>query len=338
MLSKVVSVKDLAWYLNTSTKQLKEFQTVDHYVTFEIPKPGKSEMRTIEAPTGLLKFALDRLSDGLQWLYSDHRTSAAHGYIRSVKNEPDKRTIFTNAKKHIGKNYLLNMDFDNFFHQITEDKIRMLFAHSQLFSFDAETEELLTKLVCYKGRLPMGSPTSPPLSNFAVMDLDRELTRWTKHQGIIYTRFVDDLSFSSEKPINNEKFKMINTFFKEHHFLPDPAKTKWYSKTDSKEVTGLIVSNKISLPNEYLSELAKEINRLTTTKAFVLQYPDYSVMEWAQKLERVVQGRLNFVKTVYGGQATEYLQLLEQFHGIDTNVYQQQSMNWRYAGYEFFNQ
>ncbi|MCL3780863.1 RNA-directed DNA polymerase [Prolixibacteraceae bacterium JC049] len=337
MLQKVVSVKDLAWYLNVSTRQLKELKVNEHYITFEVSKPGSTEKRLIEAPTGWLKFALDRLSDGLQWLYSDHRTSAAHGYIRSVKNDPDKRTIFTNAQKHIGKNYLLNMDFDNFFHQITEEKIRMLLAQSQLFSFNAETEELLTQLVCYNGRLPMGSPTSPPLSNFVVMDLDKELTRWTRHQKIIYTRFVDDLSFSSEHPISSGQFEMINTICKEHHFLPDPEKTKWYGKNDRKEVTGLMVTNKISLPPEYLTALENEIKRYKELKSLILQFPDYQVIDWAKKLEQVINGRLNFVKSTYGSTSKEYNTLLDAFHGLNSIDTEEQSLSWRYAGYEFFS-
>lgn len=311
MLSRIKTLKELAWYLGITKKQLAQINPETHFITFQIPKPGKNEKRTIESPTGNFKYLLDRLSDGLQWLYSEHRTKAAQGYIRSVKNDPDKRTIFTNAKKHLGKKYLLNIDFDNFFHQITEKKVREIFSHGQLFSFDTATEEYLTKFVCYKGRLPMGSPTSPPLSNFATIDLDNELTLWAKHQRINYTRFVDDLSFSSDKPISDAHFNIINDILDSHQFKADPKKIKWFGSNDCKEVTGLIVGNTISVPAEYLTSLEAEILKLKEIKQYAMNYPDYSVLEWIQKLEQVVAGRLAFLCSVYGKESPEYRRLLK---------------------------
>ncbi len=335
MLSKIKNLKELACYLGVTQKQLTQIQPETQFITFQIPKPGKTEKRTIEAPTGNLKFLLDRLSDGLQWLYSDHRTKAAQGYIRSVKNDPDKRTIFTNAKKHLGKKYLLNIDLDNFFHQISEKKVREIFSHSQLFSFDTQTEEFLAKFVCYKGRLPMGSPTSPPLSNFATIDLDNELTLWAKHQRINYTRFVDDLSFSADKPITDAHFNVINDILDSHQFKADPEKIKWFGPNDTKEVTGLIVGNKISVPAEYLTSLEAEIQKLKEIKMYAMNYPDYSVLEWIQKLEKVITGRLAFIQSVYGKESAEYRRLLVLLNKPDDDILAQ-SISWRYSGYEFF--
>lgn len=335
MLSKIKNLKGLAMYLGLAPTQLNQIDVNSQFITFQIPKPGKTEKRTIEAPTGNLKYLLDRLSDGLQWLYSKHRTVAAQGYIRSVKNDPDKRTIFTNAKKHLGKKYLLNVDLDNFFHQVTEKKVREIFSHSRLFSFDTETENFLTKFVCYKGRLPMGSPTSPPLSNFATIDMDNELTLWTKHQHIRYTRFVDDLSFSSDKPISTGHLKVIEDILLAHQFRADPKKIKWFGPNDAKEVTGLIVGNSIMVPDEYLTALDAEIQKLKEIKAYAMNYPDFSVLEWIQKLEQVVGGRLAFVKSVYGGESAEYRRLLRKMNRQFNDVLVQ-SISWRYSGYEFF--
>ena len=336
MLAQLKTVNHLASFLGIGIRELRLLKPQDHYITFQRKKPGKDEKRTIEAPTGIMRNLLDRLSDGLQWTYSDHRTNAAQGYIRSVSNDPDKRTIFTNATKHLNKKYLLNIDLESFFYQITEQKTQEIFADDRFFAFDTETVNLLAKLVCYKGRLPMGSPTSPALSNFATIDLDIELSRWAGAQKIVYTRFVDDLSFSSNHPLKQGHFDMIRDMLWMHRFVPNNEKTKWFGPDDVKEVTGLIVGNKISLPDEYIVDLKNEFEKLKQVKQYALAYPDYLVLEWILKLERMVAGRLAFVKAVYGGQSEIYRELHNQLKENETYEPEVQSISWRYSGYEFF--
>ena len=336
MLAQLKTINHLASFLGIGIRELKQIKPQDHYITFEIRKPDSDEKRTIEAPTGIMRNVLDRLSDGLQWQYSDHRTDAAQGYIRSVSNDPDKRTIFTNATKHLGKKYLLNIDLKSFFYQIDEQKVAEIFADDRFFAFDTEAVKLLAKLTCYNGRLPMGSSTSPALSNFATIDLDMELSRWAKAQKIVYTRFVDDLSFSSNLQLKPGHYDMIRDMLWSHRFVPNHNKIKWFGPNDIKEVTGLIVGKKISLPHEYLVDLRSEFERLKSVKEYALLYPDYLVLEWVQKLERMVTGRLAFVKAVYGAESEIYRKLLDQKNENEEMEPEIQSMSWRYSGYEFF--
>ncbi len=337
MLSHLKTIEQLAIFLGIGENELRNLHPEEHYVCFEIPKPGKDEMRIIEAPKGILKNLLERLADALQWHYSDHRTNAAQGYIRSVVNDPDKRTIFTNASKHLGKKYLLNIDLDNFFHQIDECKVNNIFSDYNHFAFDHDSIELVTDLVCYHGRLPMGSPTSPPLSNFATIELDNDMSRWCNHHKITYTRFVDDLSFSSNSPLTDAHYEVINDILKMHHFLPDPDKIKWFSKNDVKEVTGLIVGKKLSLPPEYITDLDSEIEQLKRVKQYAVLYPEPSVFEWIQKIEKVITGRLAFVNKACGKDDGTYYKLLKKFKQTDYIESAPLSISWRYAGYEYLS-
>jgi RNA-directed DNA polymerase len=336
MLAQLKTVSQLASFLGIGVRELRQLKPQDHFITFEIPKPGKDEKRTIEAPTGILRNLLDRLSDGLQWAYSDNRTNAAQGYIRSVTNDPDKRTIFTNASKHLGKKYMLNIDLESFFYQINLQKVQEIFADDRFFSFDTEAVNLLANLVCYRGRLPMGSPTSPALSNFATITMDIELSRWSIAQKIVYTRFVDDLTFSSNLQLKQGHFDMIRDMLWIHRFVPNNHKIKWYGIEDVKEVTGLIVGKKISLPDEYMVDLRREFERLKEIKQYALLYPDYLVLEWIQKLDRMVTGRLAFVKAVYGGKSEIYRTLLNKMKENEAFEPEIQSISWRYSGYEFY--
>ncbi|WP_133755298.1 reverse transcriptase domain-containing protein [Naumannella halotolerans] len=47
--------------------------------------------------------------------------------------------------------------------------------------------------------LPQGSPTAPALANLACFRLDRRLAGYAERSGLVYTRYVDDLTFSGAR-------------------------------------------------------------------------------------------------------------------------------------------
>jgi hypothetical protein len=97
----------------------------------------------------------------------------------------------------------------------------------------------------------------------------------------------------------------------------------------------LIVANKIAVPAEYLTSLEAEIQKLKEIKMYAMNYPDFSVLEWIQKLEQMVYGRLAFIQSAYGKESPEYRRLLVFLNKPDDDILAQ-SISWRYSGYEFF--
>lgn len=336
MIDKVKTTGDLAHFLSVSADSLAAINPDEHYLTFSIAKPGKTERRTIETPKGPLKPILARLCDSLQWLYSSNKTDAAYGFIRSSGHDADKRNIFTNAAKHLGKKYLLNIDLDNFFYQVDVPKISDLFSNYRLFAFDRETEQLMTRLVLFRDRLPMGSPTSPPLSNFATIDMDHELLNWAQRSGFVYTRYVDDLSFSSNMAISQAHFGQITEILQSHRFQADPGKTKWFGKNDLKEVTGLLLGKKISVPDDFIRDFEKDLDNFRNVSGYAHAYPDHHVLDWIEKLAQVIRGRLAFLQMVYGREHPVYRKLKNAFDGISPEQDMEYSVSWRYAGYDHF--
>lgn len=336
MLDKIKTINELALFLGIGAKKLRNLDPENSYVSFYRDKPGKTEKRLIEYPKGELAKVSDRLCDALQWLYLDHLTPAAYGFIRKIKPCKDPRDIYTNAKRHLGKKYLLNIDLDDFFHQIDLVKLQNVFSNFNLFSFKPETEQLLVSLVTYRGRLPMGSPTSPPLSNFATIDLDNELIAWANRSQFVFTRFVDDLSFSSNMKITQTHLEQINEILLSHRFRPDPAKIKFYGTDDIKEVTGLIIGKTITVPDEYLVEFANDIKRFRVMHRLACQHPDSRVFEWLEKLKQVLNGRLAFLKMIHGGNNETYIHFKSEIEHIYKSDAVEMSISWRYAGYEYF--
>lgn len=74
MLDKIKTTKELALYLGVSDEKLKNIDPEKSLASFYIQKPGSTEKRLIEYPKGELSRILDRLCDGLQWLYPQDKT------------------------------------------------------------------------------------------------------------------------------------------------------------------------------------------------------------------------------------------------------------------------
>jgi RNA-directed DNA polymerase len=335
MIHYLKTITDLAEFLSVDISTLTKIDPESSYHTFQIPKPGSSEKRTIETPVGTLRYVLDRIADSLQWLYLDYITDAAYGYVRAVKNRRIVRNIYTNAKRHLGRKYLLNIDLDNFFHQIDTRKVSEIFNDGKVFSFDDEAVKFITHLITFHNRMPMGSPVSPPISNFATISMDRELISWATRSNFRYTRYVDDLSFSSNMQISKTHFEQINEIILTHKFIIDSNKTHWFGKHEPKEITGLIVGDSISIPDQFINDFEIGIKNLREMKQLVNQYPDPYVFEWIDKLYQVMNGRLAFLQMIYGKTHSVYQALetkVRDAEHIDECAY---SLSWRYAGYDY---
>ncbi|MDZ7743479.1 MAG: hypothetical protein U5Q03_17510 [Bacteroidota bacterium] len=72
----------------------------------------------------------------------------------------------------------------------------------------------LLKLCTFNNRLTMGSPVSPALSNFAMISPDLEMLKIARGENVKFTRYVDDLTFSGDKPITSEFFIKIENVLK----------------------------------------------------------------------------------------------------------------------------
>ncbi len=93
--------------------------------------------------------------------------------------------------------------------------------------------------------LPQGAPTSPALANLAAWRLDVRLAQAADASGARYTRYVDDLFFSSET-LDRQRMKrfadMVYAIICEEGFEPNFRKTRFMARATSQRVTGLTVN------------------------------------------------------------------------------------------------
>jgi RNA-directed DNA polymerase len=210
------------------------------YKTYAIPKKSGG-FRIIDHPSKQLK-AMQR------WLLSYLLNSlpihpAAAAYRK-------KRSIFDNAGLHAGSNYLLRMDCKDFFHSITDEDLKMLAANrpATFSGWSPYETDLFCKLVCKDGRLTIGAPTSPTLSNAVCYDMDTQLSEICNKQQVTYTRYADDLFFSTKLPnvlkaLESMVVSTMETLTLPRNLTINPAKTRHSSRGRTRRVTGITLGS-----------------------------------------------------------------------------------------------
>ena len=123
-----------------------------------------------------------------------------------------RKSIITNARIHRNKRYVINLDLENFFDSFHFGRVLGYFEKNKNFMLPHEVAVALTQLVCYQKHLPQGAPTSPIITNLICQILDFRLLKIAKKYKLNFTRYADDLTFST----NDKKFLDLKEhFFKE---------------------------------------------------------------------------------------------------------------------------
>ncbi len=167
------------------------------YKTFQIPKRNGGQ-RTIKAPIDALKLLQRRLSDLLQNCVDEINTASqrkdrtAHGFKR-------KRSIITNARQHRHRRWVFNLDLEDFFPSINFGRVRGFLLKNRDFGLHEDVATVIAQIACHDNSLPQGSPCSPVISNLVAHLLDMRLVKIAGETGCTYSRYADDLTFSTNK-------------------------------------------------------------------------------------------------------------------------------------------
>lgn len=332
-LLRARTIEKMARLLGVELRTLDYMAERPQYDEFDVPKKSGG-FRHIEDPDDELKEVLRLLNDFLQAVYYFRKSEAAYGFVRVPYDEANLRNIRTNAEKHRNQQWMLNVDFLDFFHQINQREVYELFVCPP-FNFSEDLAVLLSKLTTYKGRLPMGSPTSPVLSNFAMLLLDQDLRSFATKEDFIYTRFADDLTFSANTLISVEhlnEIKQICTLYglklnenKIHFFLPHQIKS----------VTGLIVTNRVDIPQTYLEDLRKEIDKLGTVLEINYR-TGRQASKWVQRFHQQIEGAIEFVRQIESSKSPDYQQIKQYYTEVQRGAENYQPISWLDFGYHKF--
>jgi retron-type reverse transcriptase len=253
-----------------------------NYQKFDIPKRSGG-VRHISAPNPELKLVQRRLADLLQnSVIEINRTNRYHDTISHGFKR--KRSIITNARKHRRRRYVFNVDLRNFFESINFGRVRGYFIKDRNFSLDPAVATVIAQISCYENSLPQGSPSSPVISNLIGHVLDIHLSKLAADCGCTYSRYADDLTFSTNKrQFPGRIAYAIGT--NPHAWLPgidllalvhksgfelNATKTRMQYRDSRQEVTGLIVNSKVNVRCEYRHAIRAMVHSLVTTGKFEL--------------------------------------------------------------------
>lgn len=291
-----------------------------HYYTFEIPKKSGGK-RKISAPKHRMKelqmWVLQNVLDNIP------HCDTSHGFIR-------EKSILTNAEPHIGKDIVINIDLKDFFPTISYKRVKGLFrnfGYSEqtaiifaLICTQAETETVEMDGVTYyvqKGErfLPQGSPASPAISNIIAYKLDKKVQGLAKKLGFTYTRYADDLSFSTTKE-NEQNINKLLYFLRQivgsEGFTMHPEKTHIMRKGGLQKVTGIVVNEKLNIDR----------NRLRQFRALLhnIEMNGWKDQKWgrANNLIHAIEGYIHFIQMVNpdkGAKFKEQLAKILEKHG-----------------------
>lgn len=310
-LRKARSVTALCGLLGIEKRQLELLARQPRYKVFHVPK-NRDDLRLIEDPSPPLKKIQSTLNAYLQSAYYFEKSHASHGFVVNVRDDDDRRNILSNARKHLRNPWLFQLDLADFFHYVTTDMVRRVF-HDPPLCFSDELCELLAGITTYQGRLPMGAPSSPVLSNLACRELDENLLELCAAKFWTYTRYADDFSFSASRAFSADDQYAIRAIIREQGFEINDKKMRLAGPTDEKIVTGILLRGKGELKPGFLQDIEKEVERL----AAVVEAQNYQGelhTPWVEKMKQQLRGKIAFAGFVLGVRHPDYIRIKDAYY------------------------
>lgn len=322
------------------------------YYEFCIPKKSGG-VRVISAPRGNLAWVQSALNEMFKAVYTP---------ALCVTGFAEGRSVADNAREHVGRFYVFNVDLRDFFTSITR---RML--HRRLikapFSFTKEVANMVVDLctvrkfftgddefflfgndVEYRDVLPQGAPTSPILSNAVCDELDRKLSGLCENFCLSYTRYADDLTFSGYYNAfrDGSRFvKKMTRIINSCGLHINERKTRLRHCSGRQEVTGLTVGTKVNVPREFVRDIRTILHiweRYGANDAYRALYKrkvrDGSETWFSGKpsLKRVLAGKLAYMKMVKGADDGLYLRLKARFDRlVAQSASRRERPDWEYV-------
>jgi RNA-directed DNA polymerase len=297
------------------------------YTRFLLARRGGGDPRTIHAPIKPIKQMQRRLLEA--FLPAHEPTLNVHGFIKG-------RSPISNARPHLAQTSVLRVDLKDFFPSIHFGRVRGLF-RAFPFDYPPDVAQLLAQICCHESVLPQGAPTSPLISNLVCRALDRDLAQLARDERCYFTRYADDLTFSTmrrEFPVGLADIdksgalvagKTLRDVIAEHDFTINDPKTRLTRYSQRQRVTGLVVNERLNVSRDYIRDLRSVLHiwkrygiddaeaRFKDCHPLRNAPPDKPEPQFSQ----IIAGRIQYVGSVKGWSDPVYRRLANQLSELD---------------------
>lgn len=278
----------------------RKVSKINHYHTFELEKKSGGK-RKISAPKAKLKEIQTWILENI--LHKIPYTIEAHGFIK-------ERSIVTNAMPHVNKDIVVNIDLKDFFPTVTHKRVKGLFHKigyseevatilSLLCTYSEINETTLDGVTYYvqsgERKLPQGSPASPAISNMIVYKMDQKIKGLAKKLNFSYTRYADDMSFSTTEE-NSQNVSRLLFFTKKiiesEGFIIHPDKVHVMRKGMQQKVTGVVVNKKLNVDRIQLRKFRAVLHNIEKN--------GWKDQQWGKAIHLInaIEGYINYVNMV----------------------------------------
>ena len=313
-LRQATDAADLALVLRVSKKFISyaayTIPDAARYTTFEVPKASGGS-RIIHKPHEGLRILQARLNVVLTACLEE--IEAAHGETRPVSHAfRAGRSIYTNARRHTRRRYVFNIDLQDFFPSIHFGRVRGFFLRSADFELNPEVAHLIASIATAKvvggSILPQGAPSSPVISNLLARPLDVRLRKVARQRGCRYTRYADDITFSTNAATFPESIACtlpgahdwqvgarVQGAISSAGFEVNPAKTRMQYNGARQMVTGLVVNKHLNVERLSYKALRAATQRIWLTDTCDGTHPSLASLQSVpvDRLLHSIEGRLN---------------------------------------------
>lgn len=156
------------------------------------------------------------------------------------------------------QNYYLRLDIKDFFDSISGEMVREAFdyyCNIENLIEKANVLNLIVDILTYENRVVQGTITAPAVSNIVFRSMDIRIERYCSKYQVRYTRYADDLLFSSE----NEKLLKKNFIKGIAKILKSGGFEINYNKVIRSKsyisLNGFVISDTVTLSRKKLSEI-----------------------------------------------------------------------------------
>lgn len=250
--------------------------------------------------------------------------SASKAYAENCK-------IIDAANLHCGCKWMIKLDVKNFFESFSEIsayRIFRSFGYQPLISLELSrlctrlgtltnmrkhpnwlaTEKNYNVIKKYRnnriGHFPQGAPTSPMLSNLAMIEFDKKVENIANNNGLFYSRYADDLCLSTSSAVfdRNKAKKVIGAIYNEMRKIglePNLTKTQVLPPGARKIVLGLLVdSERPRLSREFRSKMRMHLYFMTHSDVGPALHASKRGFESVLGLKNHIEGLITYARQI----------------------------------------